>query len=74
MPTTYQFIAEHPDWAGTDLSSLKKLTCGGSPVPSRVLEAYEAGDLTAAIAVIRHHIDDALVFTRRHIEAVGGEV
>jgi 4-nitrophenol 2-monooxygenase / 4-nitrocatechol 4-monooxygenase, reductase component len=40
----------------------------------RVLEAYEAGDLTAAIGVIRHHIDDALVFTRRHIEAVGGEV
>jgi DNA-binding GntR family transcriptional regulator len=40
----------------------------------RVLEAYEASDLTAAIAVIRHHIDDALVFTRRHIEAVGGEV
>ena len=40
----------------------------------RVLEAYEAGDLTAAIAVIRRHIDDALVFTRRHIEAVGGEV
>jgi DNA-binding GntR family transcriptional regulator len=39
-----------------------------------VLEAYEAGDLTAAIAVIRRHIDDALVFTRRHIEAVGGEV
>ena len=40
----------------------------------RVLQAYEAGDLTAAIAVIRRHIDDALVFTRRHIEAVGGEV
>ena len=40
----------------------------------RVLEAYEAGDLTAAIGVIRHHIDDALVFTRRHIEAVGGQV
>ena len=39
-----------------------------------MLEAYEAGDLTAAIGVIRHHIDDALVFTRRHIEAVGGEV
>jgi DNA-binding GntR family transcriptional regulator len=40
----------------------------------RLLEAYDAADLAAAIAVIRHHIDDALVFTRRHIEAAGGEV
>jgi len=46
VPTTYQFIAEHPDWPSTDLSSLKKLTCGGSPVPSRVLEAYEARGLS----------------------------
>ena len=36
--------------------------------PLRLLDAYEAGDLTAAIGVIRHHIDDALAFTRRHIE------
>ena len=40
----------------------------------RLLEAYEAGDLEAAIAVIRRHIDEALVFTRRHIEAAGGAV
>ena len=42
VPTTYQFMAEHPTWATTDLSSLRKLTCGGSPVPTRVREAYEA--------------------------------
>lgn len=40
----------------------------------RLLEAYRASDLPAAIAVIRHHIDGSLAFTRRHIEAVGGAV
>jgi len=41
VPTTYQMLAEHPDWESTDLSSLESLTCGGSPVPARVAEAYE---------------------------------
>jgi fatty-acyl-CoA synthase len=41
VPTTYQMIAEHPDWDDTDISSLQNLTCGGSAVPLRVLEAYE---------------------------------
>jgi fatty-acyl-CoA synthase len=41
VPTTYQMLCEHPDWDDTDLSSLNKLTCGGSAVPMRVLEAYE---------------------------------
>lgn len=41
VPTTYQMLCEHPAWAATDLSSLNKLTCGGSAVPLRVLEAYE---------------------------------
>jgi fatty-acyl-CoA synthase len=41
VPTTFQMLAEHPDWAGTDLSSLRKLTCGGSGVPARVIAAYE---------------------------------
>lgn len=41
VPTTYQMLCEHPAWAGTDLTSLNKLTCGGSAVPLRVLEAYE---------------------------------
>ena len=41
VPTTFQMLAEHPDWAGTDLSSLTKLTCGGSAVPARVASAYE---------------------------------
>jgi len=41
VPTTYQMMADHPDWATTDLSSLQKLTCGGSAVPTRILDAFE---------------------------------
>ncbi|NIK36178.1 fatty-acyl-CoA synthase [Microbacterium endophyticum] len=41
VPTTYQLLADHPAWAETDLSSLAKLTCGGSAVPHRILNAYE---------------------------------
>jgi fatty-acyl-CoA synthase len=46
VPTTYQMLAEHEAWASTDISSLKKLTCGGSAVPVRVLEAYEGRGLS----------------------------
>nr|WP_255480332.1 long-chain fatty acid--CoA ligase [Quadrisphaera sp. RL12-1S] len=45
VPTTFQLMAEHPAWADTDLSSLRLMTCGGSPVPDRVREAYEARGL-----------------------------
>jgi fatty-acyl-CoA synthase len=45
VPTTYQLLCEHPAWATADISSLNKLTCGGSAVPARVLEAYEARGL-----------------------------
>jgi fatty-acyl-CoA synthase len=41
VPTTFQMLCEHPAWAQTDISSLDKLTCGGSAVPLRVLDAYE---------------------------------
>ncbi|MCW2134827.1 acyl-CoA synthetase [Arthrobacter sp. VKM Ac-2550] len=46
VPTTYQLLCEHPDWDKTDISSLQKLTCGGSAVPMRVLEAYESRGLS----------------------------
>lgn len=46
VPTTYQLLADHPRWAETDVSTLAKLTCGGSAVPSRILEAYEARGLS----------------------------
>ena len=46
VPTTYQLLADHELWSGTDLSSLDKLTCGGSPVPTRVMNAFEARGLS----------------------------
>ncbi|WP_026542561.1 o-succinylbenzoate--CoA ligase [Paenarthrobacter nicotinovorans] len=42
VPTTFQMLCDHPGWSTADLTSLDKLTCGGSAVPARVLEAYEA--------------------------------
>ncbi|MGO4147776.1 o-succinylbenzoate--CoA ligase [Paenarthrobacter sp. YAF11_1] len=41
VPTTFQMLCDHPGWSTADLTSLDKLTCGGSAVPNRVLEAYE---------------------------------
>ncbi|MCK6065993.1 MULTISPECIES: acyl-CoA synthetase [Microbacterium] len=46
VPTTYQLMADHPEWAATDLSTLAKLTCGGSAVPTRILNAYEERGLS----------------------------
>ena len=46
VPTTYQLLADHPAWPKTDLSTLKKLTCGGSAVPTRILNAYEERGLS----------------------------
>ncbi|MEW1980681.1 long-chain fatty acid--CoA ligase [Citricoccus sp. NPDC079358] len=46
VPTTYQLLAEHPNWESADISSLRNLTCGGSAVPLRVLEAYEKKGLS----------------------------
>jgi fatty-acyl-CoA synthase len=46
VPTTYQMLADHPDWAATDISTLQKLTCGGSAVPTRILNAYEERGLS----------------------------
>lgn len=46
VPTTFQMLAEHPGWDTADLSTLTKLTCGGSAVPSRVMDAYERRGLS----------------------------
>ncbi|MCZ7422686.1 long-chain fatty acid--CoA ligase [Verrucosispora sp. WMMA2121] len=46
VPTTYQLMADHPNWSATDLSTLRKLTCGGSAVPTRILNAYEERGLS----------------------------
>jgi fatty-acyl-CoA synthase len=41
VPTTFQMMADHPDWESTDLGSLRKLTCGGAPAPTRIMDAFE---------------------------------
>lgn len=41
VPTTFQMIADHPRWAETDLSSLQTLTCGGSAITRRLVDAYQ---------------------------------
>ena len=46
VPTTFQMLEEHPAWDRTDLSSIRQLTCGGSSVPLRVIEAYEKRGLS----------------------------
>jgi len=40
VPTTFQMMMDDPAWATTDISSLQTMTCGGSPVPRRVIDAY----------------------------------
>jgi fatty-acyl-CoA synthase len=39
-------IARHPRWPGADLSSLRMLTCGGSPVPTSLIATYQERGLT----------------------------
>ncbi|MGW2422867.1 o-succinylbenzoate--CoA ligase [Streptomyces sp. NPDC001709] len=46
VPTMFDRIARHPRWAGADLSSLRILTCGGSPVPTPLIAAYQERGLT----------------------------
>lgn len=41
VPTTFQMIADHPHWDTADLSSLQTLTCGGSAITRRLVEAYQ---------------------------------
>ncbi|MER6122454.1 o-succinylbenzoate--CoA ligase [Streptomyces sp. NPDC001795] len=46
VPTMFDQVARHPRWAGADLSSLRILTCGGSPVPTPLIAAYQERGLT----------------------------
>ncbi|MFV0374463.1 acyl-CoA synthetase [Microbacterium sp.] len=41
VPTTFQMLQEHAAWDSADISSLQHLTCGGSTMPERMLQAYE---------------------------------
>jgi fatty-acyl-CoA synthase len=46
VPTMFEQVARHPRWADADLSSLRILTCGGSPVSSPLIAAYQERGLT----------------------------
>ncbi|MFC3574068.1 long-chain fatty acid--CoA ligase [Streptomyces yaanensis] len=46
VPTMFDQVARHPRWARADLSSLRILTCGGSPVPTPLIAAYQERGLT----------------------------
>jgi fatty-acyl-CoA synthase len=46
VPTMFDQVARHPRWADADLSSLRILTCGGSPVPTPLIAAYQERGLT----------------------------
>lgn len=46
VPAMFDQMARQPGWADADLSSLRMLSCGGSPVPAPLIEAYQARGLT----------------------------
>ncbi|MFI8950043.1 long-chain fatty acid--CoA ligase [Streptomyces sp. NPDC053750] len=46
VPTMYDQVARHPRFEDADLSSLRILTCGGSPVPTPLIAAYQRRGLT----------------------------
>ncbi|MFG2891434.1 long-chain fatty acid--CoA ligase [Streptomyces sp. NPDC048248] len=46
VPTMYERIAAGPRWASADLSSLRTLQCGGSPVPTALIDTYLRRGLT----------------------------
>jgi fatty-acyl-CoA synthase len=42
VPATIQAVTEHPDWASTDLSSLKAVSTGSTTVPPHLIERFVA--------------------------------
>jgi fatty-acyl-CoA synthase len=42
VPTNYLFLAEHPDFAAADLSSLRRAVVGGAPMPPALLRTWHA--------------------------------
>lgn len=46
VPAMYDAMAARPEWAGTDLSSVRALLCGGSPVPDATARRWLERDLT----------------------------
>ncbi len=40
VPANYLFLSQHPDFSGTDLSSLKHAVVGGAPMPAPLLRTW----------------------------------
>ncbi|HLU32217.1 MAG TPA: long-chain fatty acid--CoA ligase, partial [Acidimicrobiia bacterium] len=40
VPATYMFMAEHPDFAATDLSTLRMAVVGGAPMPEPLIHTW----------------------------------
>ena len=45
VPAMYLFMAQHPDFATRNLSSIRVLSCGGAPVPEALIKIYAARGL-----------------------------
>ena len=41
-PAMYLFMSQHPEFDGTDLSSISTVICGAAPVPESLIELYGA--------------------------------
>ncbi|KRC58441.1 acid--CoA ligase [Agromyces sp. Root81] len=48
VPANYLFLAQHPDFARTDLSSLEHAVVGGAPIPQALLHVWHARGVTLA--------------------------
>ncbi len=48
VPATMQALIEHPDWSGTELSSLRMIACGSQIVPRPLLDAFQERGIPAA--------------------------
>jgi fatty-acyl-CoA synthase len=46
VPAMFDRMARHPRWEGAGLSSLRMLSCGGAPVPTSLIAAYQERGLT----------------------------
>jgi fatty-acyl-CoA synthase len=45
VPTIYQMMADHPDFEGTDLSSVEDALCGGAPLSLPLLQRYQGRNI-----------------------------
>jgi fatty-acyl-CoA synthase len=70
VPATMQAMIAHPDWPGTDLSSLRAVATGSTDVPLPLIEAFHArgvpviqvyGSTETGPVCLYQHIDEAFV-------------